>query len=190
MISNRFKVNWAFQALLLISTLGKCVETNKIFLLSLFFIFQYLIYLYKKGIAFTATPTISVSPSSVTVLVGQPTTITCTAYLVFTADIVWQASSTTVWINNNFLSTFGLQYAVSSAFNPNTQTTTSNLTVLSVSSTATISYQCGCNIYTSVTGCTAATIGTSSVSGFTTTTTTTTSTTTSTTPTTTGKFEF
>ena len=111
------------------------------------------------------------------VLVGQPTTITCTAYLVFPGDIVWQASnSSTVWLNGNFLSTFGLQYAVSSTYNPTTRTTTSTLTVLSVSSTQTISYQCSCNTYTTVTGCSAATSGTAYVSGYTTTTTTTTST--------------
>ena len=137
-------------------------------------------------------------------LVGQPTKITCTAYLVFTGDIVWRASSTTVWINNNYLSTFGLQYAVSSTFDPTTKTTSSTLTVFSVSSTTTISYECSCNPYTTVTGCTAATLGTASVSGYTSNTTTTASTatpttsttastttpTTSTTPTNTCKFEF
>ena len=111
----------------------------------------------------------------------------------FTGDITWRASSTTVWINNNYLSNFGLQYAVSSTYDSTTQTTSSTLTVLSVSSTSTISYECSCNTYTTVTGCTAATLGTASVYGYTTNTTTTTSTTTpttSTTPTNTCKFEF
>ena len=93
----------------------------------------------------------------------------------FTGDIVWRASSTTVWINNNYLSTYGLQYAVSSTYDPTTKTTTSTLTILSVSSTTTISYECSCNAYTTLTGCSVATSGTAYVSGYTTTITTSTS---------------
>ena len=118
-------------------------------------------------------------------LVGQPTTIICTAYRVYTGDIVWQASSTFIWINSNYQGTFGLQYAVSSTYDLTTQTTTSTLTILSVSSTTTISYECSCNKYTSVTGCTLATVGTASVSGYTGTTTTTTTAITTQTPSTT-----
>ena len=111
------------------------------------------------------------SPSSVTILVGQSTAITCTGFLLFTGDVVWQVSGSTIWINNNYLSTYGLQYAVSSSYDSSSQTTTSTLTVLSVSSTSTITYTCSCNTYTSNTGCTSATTGTATIQGYTTTTT-------------------
>jgi hypothetical protein len=103
----------------------------------------------------------------------------------FTGDITWQAGGSTIYINSNYLSTYGLQYVIVNSIDATTQITTSTLTVLSVSSASTITYTCSCNIYTSVTGCTIATTGSATVSGFTTTTTTTTVTTSTTTPTTT-----
>ncbi len=138
-----------------------------------------------KGFICAITPSISVSPSSLSVLVGQQATLVCTGINIFTGDIIWQAGSSTVYINSNYLSTFGLQYVIVNSYDATTQKTTSTLTVLSVSSASTISYTCSCNIYTSVTGCSLATIGSATITGFTTTTTSTTVTTSTSTSTTT-----
>jgi hypothetical protein len=94
----------------------------------------------------------------------------------FTGDIIWQAGSSAIYLNSNYLSTYGLQYVIVNSFDATTQITTSTLTVLSVSSASTLTYTCSCNIYSSITGCTMATTGSATVSGYTTTTTTTTTT--------------
>jgi hypothetical protein len=116
------------------------------------------------------SPSISVAPSSISVLVGQPATIVCTGTNMNTGDITWQTESSTIYINSNYLSKNGLQYVIVNSRDANTQITTSTLTVLSVSSASTLTYTCSCNIYSSVTGCTLNTTGSATVSGYTTTT--------------------
>jgi len=90
-----------------------------------------------------------------------------------TGDIKWQAGQSTIYMNSNYLSTYGLQYVIVNSRDATTLITTSTLTILSVSSASTITYTCFCNIYTSVTGCTLNTTGSATVSGYTTTTSTT-----------------
>lgn len=85
----------------------------------------------------------------------------------YTGDITWQAGSSTIYINSNYLSTYGLQYLIVNSRDATTQITTSTLTILSVSSATTITYTCSCNIYSSVTGCSIATTGWATVSGYT-----------------------
>ena len=123
------------------------------------------------------SPSIVVAPSSLSVLVGQQATIVCTGTNMYTGDIVWLAGSSTIYINSNYFGAYGIQYVIVNSRDATTQITTSTLTVFSVSSASTITYTCGCNIWSSQTGCTIATTGSATISGYTTTTTTTTVTT-------------